>query len=111
MSKFVFDERLHALLEAPIAGADAPSLEQIETTLTDGYATALALEGERKRLARRIGELAADEAGDAEEKTRELTLLSRRLADAEAELAGLRRTLVDVRRRAAAWRAAHASVA
>ena len=110
MSKSAFDERLHALLEAPIDGAGAPSLEDLEETLTDGYANALALEAERKRLARRIGELAAHEGGNAEQKTRELTSLSQRLAGAEAELSSLRHTLVDVRRRATARRAALASV-
>ena len=98
--------RLQALLDAPPEGETAPSLAHLEDSLTDGYALALALEAERARVARHIGELAARAGDDAEEKTRELTSLSHRLAGAESELASLRPTLTALRRRATALRTA-----
>jgi hypothetical protein len=100
--------RLKALLDAPPGGAEAPSLAHIEDSLTDGYALALALEAERARVARHIGELAARQGDDAVEKTRQLTSLSQRLAGAESELARLRPTLTALRGRAAALRTATA---
>jgi hypothetical protein len=99
-------ERLQALVEAPPRGDGSPSLDFLENTLTDGYARALALEAERARVARSIGKLAAVEGDDAEEKTRELSSLSQRLARAETELATLRNTLTKLRSRATALRAA-----
>jgi hypothetical protein len=98
--------RLEALVIAPTHGDDAPSLEQVEVTLTDGYAEALALEAERARLARRIGALAALDGGDAGARSRELSLLSRQLLEAEGKLSGLRSVLVRLRRRATAQRTA-----
>lgn len=100
--------RLQALVDAPLAGEGAPSLAHVEHTLTDGYACALELETERSRLARRIGELAALETGDAEERTRELSFLSRTLASTEGDLSRLRFTLMAVRHRATALRTAAA---
>jgi hypothetical protein len=89
------------LLSLPENGDGAPSVAVIESTLTDGYAAALALEAERLRIARRLGEVArdADEAADA----RELAQLSERLETADGELAGLRSLLrnLQARRRAA----------
>jgi hypothetical protein len=93
-------EKIADLLSLPENGAGAPSIDTIETTLTDGYAAALALEGERWRIERRLGEVARD-AGDAED-VRELARLSERLETAGGELAGLRsllRNLQGVRRR------------
>jgi chromosome segregation ATPase len=101
-------ERLQALLESPAGGQGAPSLAHLETSLTDGYARALALEAERARVAKSIGVLAADDAGDAEARTRELSSLSRRLAGADRELENLRRTLQQLRSRATALRSARA---
>ena len=46
------------LLRMPENGVGAPSLDAIESTLTDGYAEALALEAERSRIERRLGEVA-----------------------------------------------------
>jgi hypothetical protein len=51
-------QRIEELLEAPATGASAPTLARLEETLTDGYAEALALEAERSRIERRIGEVA-----------------------------------------------------
>lgn len=99
-------ERLHALLDTPLHGEGAPSVEQAENTLTDGYALALALDAERSRLAKRIGQLAADNCDDAHEKARELSSLAQRLAETDGELTQLRRSLASVRRRATELRAA-----
>lgn len=99
------NERLAALLAAPIHGEGALSVDQVEHTLTDGYAYALELDAERARLARRIGVLAARDGGDTEEWARELSSLSQRLADTDVELSQLRRSLADVRRRATELRA------
>jgi chromosome segregation ATPase len=108
MADRVLDRRLRALLDAPLYGEGAPTLEHLEVTLTDGYACALALEAERTRLTRRIGELAADAGANAEAKSHELSRLSQRLAKAEGELARLRGTLRDLRHRATALRSAAA---
>ena len=51
-------EQIERLLTAPASGAEAPTLARMEDTLTEGYAQALALEAERWRLERRIGEVA-----------------------------------------------------
>jgi hypothetical protein len=93
-------EQLQELLDAPLGGEGAPTVADVENKLTDGYAHALALDAERSRLAKRIGALAALEGADAEEKARELSSLSQRLAQADVELSSLRRTLAKVRRRA-----------
>jgi seryl-tRNA synthetase len=101
-------QRLQALVDAP-PGDAAQSLAYLEDSLTDGYARALALEAERARVSRTIGMLAADDGDDAEQKTRELSSLSQRLARAETELATLRDTLNQLRGRAMQLRAAVAS--
>ena len=51
------EDRIAELLGLPAAGSTAPSLDRLETTLTDGYAEALALEAERLRIERRRGEI------------------------------------------------------
>ena len=58
-------EQLDELLNAPTTGASAPSLACMEDALTEGYAKALALEAERWRLERRLGEVARTVAGPA----------------------------------------------
>lgn len=102
----LFLPRLEALLDAPPEGEGAPSLAYLENRLTDGYARALALEAERVRVARHIGELAARQGDDAVQKTRELNVLSERLAGADSELDKLRNTLRALSRRATALRSA-----
>lgn len=87
----------------PEEGAGAPTLDTIETTLTDGYAEALALEAERSRIERRLGAVVKD-AGEvsAHSVAAELADLSGRLEAADNELAQLRTLLHDlqvVRRR------------
>jgi hypothetical protein len=92
--------RIDTLLERPTEDADAEVLAHMEATLTDGYARALALEGEHWRLQREIGAIAAELAhGQGEARTQELAALARKLALSEAELARLREILVSLRDR------------
>ena len=93
------------LHEPPAAGLEA--VERIERTLTDGYAGALALEGERLRLERRIAEEARTLAGGADPaQARDLAELYDRLAATDADLERLRSALASLQRRHAAVRAA-----
>src|ERR1700751_2143163 len=94
------------LLRMPEDGAGAPTLDTIESTLTDGYAEALVLEAERSRLERRLGEVARD-AGEvsAHSVAAELAQLSECLDAADEDIARLRsllRSLQSVRRRGGA---------
>jgi ABC-type phosphate transport system auxiliary subunit len=98
------------LLRMPETGVGAPSLDTIETRLTDGYAEALSLEAERSRIERRLGEVVKD-AGEvsAHSVAAELSELSERLERADTELARLRALLHNlqaVRRRRRASRSA-----
>ena len=77
-----------------ILNADAPTLD---TTLTDGYAQALALEAERWRGERRLGEVAR-EGGEA--LGDELSSIGHRLNVADVELSKLRSLLGTLHERA-----------
>jgi hypothetical protein len=94
-------QHIEDLLSAPASGAGAPTLEHIEHTLTEGYAQALALEAERWRLERRIGEVArqVDDA-DFSAFAEELMSLGRSLTSADGELAKLRPLLASLQARA-----------
>ena len=81
----------------PEEGAGAPSLDTIESTLTDGYAEALALEAERSRIERRLGEVARDAGG--EENLREFARLAESLEAADKDLERLRSLLGDLQAR------------
>jgi hypothetical protein len=96
-------DRIEGLLEQ---GADpsVPMLTEMEHTLTDGYAEALRLEGERLRLERRIGELAHGVNG--QRQADELRELAQRLRDADEVLSSLRDLLQLLQRRVEAARAA-----
>jgi hypothetical protein len=87
-------DRLRALLSGQPGDASDAHLEDLEHTLTDGYAGALALERERQRTQRRMRTLAA--AAVSAEHAQELSELSARLARTEAQLAELRGLLRDV---------------
>ena len=91
------------LLDMPEDGAGAPSLDTIESTLTDGYAAKLALEAERWRIEQRLGMVARDPGEvKAHGVAAELAELSDRLETTDGELARLRsllRRLQGVRRR------------
>jgi len=98
-------KRIEELLDAPAVGDAAPTLAHLEATLTDGYAEALALEAERSRIDRRLGEVAntADDrpaAGLAEE----LAALASRARSADRELRKLRSLLRRLNDRARAAR-------
>jgi hypothetical protein len=100
-------DEIAELLRMPENGAGAPSLDVIESTLTHGYAEALALDAERSRIERRLGQVARD-AGEVSAHcvAAELVALSERLDTADGELAQLRMLLHDLqvvrrRRRAA----------
>ena len=86
-----------------LLSADAPTLARMEDTLTEGYARALALEAERWRLERRIGEVAREGRTDIGE---ELKSLSTRLTHADGELSKLRSLLGSLHERARAARLA-----
>jgi hypothetical protein len=80
-----------------LLSADAPTLARMEDTLTEGYARALALEAERWRLERRIGEVAREGRTDIGE---ELKVLGTRLTLADGELTKLRGLLGTLHERA-----------
>jgi len=86
----IFD-RIRDLLDEAEAGVGSSELAEIEHTLTDGYASALALEGERWRTEKRIGELALRLNDPAQ--ARELHALALSLSSADEELARLRALL------------------
>ncbi len=97
-------EEIAELLNLPEDGAGAPTVDAIESTLTDGYAAALALEAERWRIERRLEEVArqANQSADVGE----LAELSERLETADGEIAGLRSLLRSLQARARAARTA-----
>jgi hypothetical protein len=96
--------RIRSMLDPRSPDPGQPLLTEMEHTLTDGYARALELEGERMRLERQIGELARriegpDEAG-------ELRVLAQRLRNADESLASLRDVLGELQQRVEAERTA-----
>jgi len=102
-------QQIEELLSAPASGASAPTLARMEDTLTVGYAQALALEAERWRLERRLGEVARTVGGadpDVSRFAEELVLLAKRLTSADGELANLRALLGSLRDRARSMRRA-----
>ena len=96
-------DRIHQLSDEQGDLAPGPLLAVIEHTLTDGYAVALALEGESSRIQRKIADLAARIEGG--EQAVEMRRLGDRLAAANGDLAGLRASLSTLRRRAEVVRA------
>lgn len=85
-------QQIEALLSA-----EAPGLARLEDALTEGYAQALALEAERWRLERRIGEVAREGGRDIGDEIRSL---GSRLINADSELARLRSLLGTLHERA-----------
>jgi hypothetical protein len=88
------------LLAAPRAAATKPFLDRVDATLTDGYAHALQLEAERRRIELRIAEVVAG-MGDvtAHRQEPELVELSERLMSANANITSLRTLLTSLRDR------------
>jgi hypothetical protein len=97
-------DRIRSLLEQGADPSVVPMLTEMEHTLTDGYAEALRLEGERLRLERRIGELA--HAVNGQRQADELRSLAERLRGADEHLSSLRDLLQLLQRRVEAARAA-----
>lgn len=94
-------DEIRSLLDAPPSGAEAPSIDDIEDTLTAGYARALALEAERWRLERKIAEIAARLGKETSDlPASELATLGQRLVVADGSLTQLRGLLSSLRTRA-----------
>jgi hypothetical protein len=98
-SDAMIDDAIRSLLHAPRCGEDAPSLNDIEDKLTAGYAHALALDAERRRLKRQLAETAANMRARPSGGS-ELPELVRRLSAADGDLAELRGLLSSLRARA-----------
>jgi hypothetical protein len=91
-------ERIEALLRG------SPPMPELERTLTDGYATALLLEGERIRIERQMDGVAA--AIDANpEGAKELSALAERRARVDSDLRHLRGRLGVLKQRSRELRA------
>jgi hypothetical protein len=95
----VIDDILE-LLAAPRSAASKSFLARVDATLTDGYAHALQLEAERRRIERRIAEVVAG-MGDvtAHRHQPELVELSEKLMSANANITSLRTLLTSLRDR------------
>ena len=97
--------QIHALIATP--ERDAAALAEMEDTLTVGYACALALEAERWRLERQIGEVASRLAYDGDATAADdLASLARRMSDTDVEVVRLRTALASLRHRASETRSA-----
>ena len=94
--------RIQSLLTALNDGSGVAPRARIESTLTEGYAAALALDGERLRLERRIDEVTAHVAEGGSLRVTELQQVMGRLEETEQDLAELRDLLVRLKARAAA---------
>jgi hypothetical protein len=81
-------ERIRGLLDEPQSGS---GLDELEHTLTDGYARALLLEAERSRVERAIADLAL--GIDDPIRIAELRELSERRTRTDADLTRLRALL------------------
>ena len=78
---------------------DGDDPERLERTLTDGYARALRLEAERRRLEKQIGILTVAVGTGDDAARRELASLVRRAKRQELDLGALRAQLGRLRRR------------
>jgi hypothetical protein len=96
----MIQEEIRTLLDAPAGGDEAPSLGDIEHTLTAGYARALALEAESLRLERRITEAASSLGDGSDIQPAELAELGQQLSAANGDLTKLRELLASLRDRA-----------
>jgi hypothetical protein len=100
---------IFAEIEALLDDDTPRALDEIEDTLTTGYAAALALEADRWRIERRISALATELGGEADfelHRAEEMVELAQRLSSADADLIRLRDVLGSLRERADAARAA-----
>ena len=88
--------RIDELVAADGDVASAPELAELEDTLTDGYAKALALEGDRLRMQKELAEVARRASAVEIAKLREL---AEHLERAETDLTRLRAMLERLRAR------------
>ncbi len=95
-------ERIDDLLALPDEGRGAPSRERIESVLTEGYAEALALDGQRLRLERKIDQVTAHLARGGDTRAEDLQKVLARIEETEEELAQLRKLLGALRNRVSA---------
>ena len=98
-SRQMIHDEILTMLDAPPTGEAAPSLDDVEHTLTAGYAEALALEAERWRLERSLAGAAA-RLGEHPTGEPDVAELGRRLAATDGTLADLRTLLSSLRARA-----------
>jgi hypothetical protein len=89
-------QRIRALLDASAEGTGFPR-QEVEPTLTEGYARALELEGECFRLECHINRLTRLVADGRDIPPEKLSDLLRRLNDTEQETQDLRALLVQLR--------------
>jgi tRNA C32,U32 (ribose-2'-O)-methylase TrmJ len=94
-------ERIGDLLAQPSEGRGAPSRERIESLLTEGYAEALALDGQRLRLERKIDQVTAHLARGGDTRAADLQKVLSRIEATEEDLAELRKLLTALRSRVA----------
>ncbi|MGZ8782093.1 MAG: hypothetical protein ACXWZB_01200 [Gaiellaceae bacterium] len=87
---------IRSLLDLP-AGAEPPPRADVEDTLTSGCAYALALEVERLRIERKLRNVIRSSDRPSQD---EVGALSRDLARADQELAGVRALLTSLRAQA-----------
>ena len=90
---------LFVKIAAHLEAESNDDLAEIERTLTDGYARALALEAERWRLQRRIVQITAAAAGGDEDSRRELVAATRLLEGQDRDIGELRSELTRLQRR------------
>ena len=91
---------IRALMHAPLDRDAAEGRARVERVLTDGYAHALVLEGERLQIERQIGAVTARlHAGGGRRLAGELSELSKRLSGTDRALAELRTLLASLRDR------------
>src|SRR2546421_9411207 len=96
----MIQDEIRTLLDAPPSGEKALSLDDIEHTLTAGYASALALEAERWRVERKIAEIAARLGDQSSNLPSELTTLRQRPSLPDGDLTNPRGVLSSFRSRA-----------
>jgi hypothetical protein len=100
---------IFAEIEALLDDVTPRALDEIEDTLTTGYAAALALEADRWRIERRITQLAGELGGEADfelHRAEEMVELAQQLSSADTDLIRLRDVLGSLRDVADAARAA-----
>jgi hypothetical protein len=89
-------QRIRALLDASAQGAGCPRNE-VEPTLTEGYARALELEAKCLRLEQHIDRLTRAVAEGRDIPSGEFSVLLKRLNDTEQQTEDLRALLVPLR--------------